>query len=105
MIEINQTNKVFRSFCCSANSQPMRTEELNWLTIKTKLRIFGNSFGIVVPLRAVEETKVKEGDEVVVTFRKKKSNVMRKMFGTHKFDKSTDELMKEMDEALYCAKL
>ena len=32
---------------------------------------------------------------------KKKDNILRKMFGKHKFSKPTDQLMKEMDEELY----
>ena len=71
------------------------------IEIKTKLRKWGNSFGIIVPLKAIEKTKVKEGDEVTVLLKKEKNNVLREMFGTHKFSKSTDRLMKEMDEELY----
>ena len=71
------------------------------IEIKTKLRKWGNSFGIIVPLKAIEKTKVKEGDEVTVLLKKEKNNVLREMFGTHKFSKSTDQLMKEMDEELY----
>ncbi len=71
------------------------------IEIKTKLKKWGNSFGVVVPLNAVKEAKTKEGDEVTVLFRKKKNNVLRKMFGTHKFSKPVKQLMKEMDQELY----
>ena len=71
------------------------------IEIKTKLKRWGNSFGVVVPLNAVKQTKTKEGDEVTVLFRKKKNNVLRNMFGTYKFSKPVKQIMKEMDEELY----
>jgi len=71
------------------------------IEIKTKLRRWGNSFGVIVPQKAVEQTKSKEGEEVIVLFGKKKNNVLKEMFGTHKFSKPTARLMKEMDEELY----
>ncbi len=70
------------------------------IEIKTKLRKWGNSFGIVVPQKAIEKTNAKDGDEVIILFKKEKPN-LRKLFGAHKFSKSTDKLMKEMDEELY----
>ncbi|MBS3077248.1 AbrB/MazE/SpoVT family DNA-binding domain-containing protein [Candidatus Pacearchaeota archaeon] len=70
------------------------------IEIKAKLRRWGNSFGIVVPQKAIEQTKAKEGDEITVLFKRDKPN-LRKLFGAHKFSKPTEQLMKEMDEELY----
>jgi len=70
------------------------------IEIKTKLRKWGNSFGVVVPLRAIENTNAKEGEEITILFKTNKVN-LRKIFGKHKFSKSTDQLMKEMDKELY----
>ncbi len=71
------------------------------IEIKTKLRKWGNSFGIVVPQKAIEEEKIKEGDEVTILLRKEKGNVLREMFGTFKFDRPVEEIMKEIDKDLY----
>lgn len=71
------------------------------IEIKSRLRRWGNSFGVVVPIRAVEIEKVSEGDEVSVFFRRERRPNLRKLFGKHKFSKSTDRLMREMDEELY----
>lgn len=71
------------------------------IEIKTRLRRWGNSFGIVVPQKAVEETKAREGDEVTILFKKEKNNVLKEMFGTHKFSKPIKKLMKEVDRELY----
>jgi len=71
------------------------------IEVKTKLKRWGNSFGVVVPINSVEEEGAKEGDEVIILMRKKeKINILRETFGTHKFKKPVEKLMKEMDEEL-----
>jgi len=70
------------------------------IELKTKLRRWGNSFGIVVPIGAVEKEKVKEGEEVTILLNKEKNNVLREMFGTLKnwkidSQKFKDEIRKE----------
>ena len=70
--------------------------------IKSKLQKWGNSFGVVIPKKVVAENKLKEGDEIEIIFNKKeKGNVLRESFGTVKFKKSTEQMMKETDEELY----
>jgi len=71
------------------------------IEIRTKLRKWGNSFGIVVPQRAVEAEEAKEGEEVIILLSKEKNNVLREMFGTMKFKKPTKQLMNEIDKELY----
>lgn len=71
------------------------------IQIKAKLRKWGNSFGIVVPQVVVEKEKTKEGDEIIVLFKKENDNILEEMFGTFKFKKPIDKLMKEVDEELY----
>jgi len=71
------------------------------IEVKSKLRRWGNSFGIVIPLKAIIGEKVKEGDEVNVLLSKDKENVLKEIFGTFKFKKSTDKIMREIDKELY----
>ena len=71
------------------------------IEIRTKLRRWGNSFGIIVPQGVLENAGVKEGEELTVHVEKKnKSNVLKETFGTLKFRKSTQEIMDEIDEEL-----
>ncbi len=70
------------------------------IEIRTKLRKWGNSFGVVVPQRAIKNEDVKEGDEITILLKKEKPD-LRKLFGAHKFSKPIDQLIKEMDEELY----
>ncbi len=72
------------------------------LEVKTRLRRWGNSLGIVVPLGKTAESNLNEGDEVTALIVKEKSrNVLRETFGTMKFKKSVEEMMKESDKELY----
>ena len=66
-----------------------------------KIKKWGNSFGIIIPQKVIESEKVKEGDEINIFFNKEKSNVLKEMFGSFKFEKSTEQMMKEVDEELW----
>ncbi len=71
------------------------------IEIKSKLRRWGNSFGIVVPRSAIkEDARIRENEEVVVMIMKNKPN-LRKFFGAHKFKKPVEQMMREIDKELY----
>ena len=70
----------------------------------TKLKAWGNSVGIVLPKEALKEEGLAVNDEVEVILRKK-SNALRDAFGRlnefkAKSGKSTEEMLKEIDEEL-----
>lgn len=68
--------------------------------LTTRIRRWGNSHGIIIPLEVLREKNLKIGEEVDV-FVLKKGNVLRESFGGHKFSKSVDKLMREVDKELY----
>lgn len=68
--------------------------------ITTKVRKWGNSFGIIIPLEVLKSKRIREGEEIDAIIIKK-SNVLKETFGTHKFSKSVKQLMKETDKELY----
>tara|TARA_Y100000310_G_scaffold343192_1_gene449726 strand:- start:535 stop:768 length:234 start_codon:yes stop_codon:yes gene_type:complete len=70
------------------------------IEIKSKIRKWGNSFGIVVPQQVIGNEKIKEGDEVSVFINKNEDNVLADMFGSLKFSKPTDQLLKEVRKEL-----
>ena len=70
------------------------------IEVRTKLKKWGNSFGVVVPLSSAEKEGAKEGDEVIILMKKEKNNILRETFGTWKTKKSTKQIMKEMDEEI-----
>lgn len=67
---------------------------------KLRLRKWGNSLGIVIPQDVLEKERAKEGDELFILVKKGKPN-LRKLFGSYKFKKSTEKIMKEIDRDLY----
>ncbi len=70
--------------------------------LTTKIRKWGNSYGIMISKEAMRSRGMKEGEEIdAILLKKKKGNVLRETFGTHKFSKSVKQMMKETDEALY----
>ena len=72
------------------------------IELKTKIRKWGNSFGIVIPLKKVNQQGIKEGDEVRILLNKEKDNVLRETFGILKnWKKPTEKIMREIDEELW----
>ena len=67
------------------------------LEAEVKLKKWGSSIGIVLPKKAVEKEGLKEGETVRVMIFKKR-NPWIESFGTMKFSKSTEEILKEVDE-------
>jgi len=68
--------------------------------IKTKIRKWGNSYGIIIPIGILKRKNISEGEEIDAIIIKK-SNVLRESFGTHRFSKPINKLMKEVDRELY----
>jgi antitoxin component of MazEF toxin-antitoxin module len=66
------------------------------IEVETKLKRWGRSFGIIIPMEKVKEANLAENEtlDVVVT---KKKNPLQETFGKLKFKKSTKELLKESD--------
>ena len=71
------------------------------IEIKSKIRRWGNSFGLVVPTRIVESGEAQEGDEVTALIIGRKRVNLKKLFGKHKFRKPVGQLMRETDEEIY----
>lgn len=72
------------------------------IEVKTKLKRWGNSFGVVLPIRVIEQEKMNEGEDIRILVKKeKKVNVLKETFGTIKFKKNTEEMMRETDRDLY----
>jgi len=71
---------------------------------ETRLKAWGNSIGVILPKEELQSEDLSVDDEVEVIVRRK-INPLREIFGKLKnfkasSDKSTDELLKEVDEEL-----
>ena len=70
------------------------------LQYKAKLRSWGNSLGIVVPKDEATKQKLHPDQEVNVIITPSKTLKVKDIYGKLKFKKSTDQIMKEIDEDL-----
>ena len=67
------------------------------LEVKAKVREWGRSLGVVLPKEGVQQEGIGKNDTVTLLITKKR-NALRETFGTLKFKKTTDEILKESDE-------
>ena len=69
------------------------------IEIETKLKRWGRSFGIIVPMENVREAGLKESEELEVTITKK-SNPFLENFGIlkGKMKRTTKQLLEESDK-------
>jgi antitoxin component of MazEF toxin-antitoxin module len=70
------------------------------IAVESELRGWGRSLGIVVPREAVLKEKLKAGDTVKLVILKT-SNALKDTFGRLKLKRSTDEILKEIDETAW----
>ena len=62
----------------------------------SKIRKWGNSFGVLVPKELIKKENLKVNEEVVVKLEKKKD--LMQLFGFCNFKNPTKQLMKEIRE-------
>jgi len=67
--------------------------------INTKVKRWGNSFGIILPADIVKQNKIKEGTNIEVRLTTKNKTKVRDIFGIlkGKLTRDTDDLLKEVD--------
>lgn len=61
--------------------------------IKVKVRKIGGSFGLFIPKENAKRLDLRENEEVMVDITRQ--NPLRELFGSGKFSKPTEELLKE----------
>ena len=68
-------------------------------TISTKVKKWGNSFGIILPADIVKCNKLKEGTNIEVRITAKNKTMARDIFGIlkGKLTRITDDLLKEVN--------
>ena len=71
--------------------------------IKTTVKKWGNSFGVVIPKEIINREKLKEDKEVFITIQQKKYTAVGDIMGIlkRKSGKSTQKIMDEIDKELW----
>ncbi|MBI4452452.1 AbrB/MazE/SpoVT family DNA-binding domain-containing protein [Candidatus Woesearchaeota archaeon] len=70
------------------------------MEIKVKTKKWGNSIGILIPKEAAKKENIKPDQEITVLISAKPITRGKDIWGTMKFSKSTEELMREVDKEL-----
>lgn len=67
---------------------------------ETRLKAWGNSIGVVIPKEDIKKEGLHVDQKVRVIITPVKTLKVKDIFGKLKFDKSTEQIMKEIDEDL-----
>ncbi len=70
------------------------------LETEAMLKRWGSSVGLILPKGSLKKEDLKVGQRVIVRVMKKISP-LRQTFGTLKFRKSTEELLRESDQEMW----
>ena len=75
--------------------------------IKTKVKRWGNSFGVVLPKKIVEPENLEEGVEITITIEPRRTMTLKdlmefaKKHPLPKVNKTTKEIIQEIDKDLW----
>ncbi len=69
------------------------------MEIIVKTKEWGNSIGILLPSNIVKQKMIKPGEDIIISI-EKKHNVLKDLFGSLKFKKPTEQLIKEFRKDL-----
>ncbi len=67
------------------------------LEVEAVLRSWGRSVGAVIPKELVNKNKLKSGDKIKLIIMKK-TNPLKETFGKFKLARSSEDILKEIDE-------
>ncbi len=64
------------------------------MAIEVKTKRWGNSIGVVIPIETADKLNLKPEETIIIDIAKK-DNVLKELFGSFKFKKSTGQIIKE----------
>ncbi len=65
------------------------------MAIEVKTKKWGNSIGVVIPIETADKLNLKPEETIVIEITKK-DKVLKELFGSLKFKKSTEQILKEV---------
>ena len=71
--------------------------------ITTKVKKWGNSFGVLIPNKIAKKQNIEEGSEVEIAIQPLNKTTVRDIFGIlkGKWKRSTQEILDEVDKELW----
>lgn len=70
------------------------------ISMEARVRKWGNSMGIIIPKEEARLNELKIGETVKIIL-VKKNNVLKRMFGSFKFNEPIEKIMRDSDRMLY----
>ena len=67
------------------------------IEFEAKLKRWGRSFGVVVPMEKIKKAAMHEDEKIEVIMNRKR-NVLKETFGTHKFSRPIERILDEGDK-------
>ena len=64
------------------------------MAIEVKTKKWGNSIGVVIPVEIADKFNLKPEETIIIEITKK-DKVLKELFGSIKFKKSTEQILKE----------
>lgn len=64
------------------------------MVIQVRTKKWGNSIGVIIPSKAVEQLNIKPEEDIVIEI-EKKNNILKEMFGTMKSKKTARQIINE----------
>ena len=68
------------------------------MEIKARTKKWGNSIGVIIPKEVIRQQNIKPDQEITLMISKKPITKGKDIWGTFKFKKSTEQLMREVDK-------
>jgi len=68
------------------------------MEIKAKTKKWGNSIGVIIPKDVIRRQNIKPDQEITLMITNKPITKGKDIWGTMKFNKSTEELMRDVDK-------
>ena len=68
------------------------------MEIKAKTKKWGNSIGVIIPKEIIRQQNIKPDQEITILISSKPITTGRDIWGTFKFKKSTEQIMREVDK-------
>ena len=65
------------------------------MAIEVKTKKWGNSIGVVIPIETADKLNLKPEETIIIEITKK-DKVLKELFGSLKFKKSTEQILKEV---------
>ncbi len=69
------------------------------MATEVKTKRWGNSIGVVIPIETVDKLNLRPEETVIIEITKK-DNALKELFGSLKFRKSTEQILKEVRKDL-----